>query len=185
MKARVILFKESGKYYTQEDWEVPENCIVPAHMDLSKDFRRIGNGAVLVVTQEPWGYPHLFPGNSVAEAAQGLRDFLQEKEIEPVEPDPVWTDAQWQYVLTGDRVRIGQEGARQEADVEHSNVLDWNVDTHTYGRPAWKHREVTIKLAHLADALPFPPAFPVQILCNRERAAALLLQTQLDAKIIS
>lgn len=71
-KAQVILFKESGKYYTEEEWEIPETvpgfgfaatrpCIGPYDMKHSPDFRRIGKGAVLVITQEPWGYPHLFP----------------------------------------------------------------------------------------------------------------------------
>lgn len=78
MKAKVILFKSSGKYYTEEEWEIPtaeeleekqKNLpremrdwdFLPTCMRHSKDFRRIGAGAVLVVTQEPWGFPHLFP----------------------------------------------------------------------------------------------------------------------------
>lgn len=60
-KATVILFKPSGKYYTQEEWTVPEGAIIPADMKRSPNFRRISGGAVLVDTQEPWGYPHLFP----------------------------------------------------------------------------------------------------------------------------
>lgn len=59
--AKVILFKRSGKYYTEEEWRIPKNCIIPAYMDRSEDFRRIDGGAVLVPTQEPWGYPQLFP----------------------------------------------------------------------------------------------------------------------------
>lgn len=62
--AKVILFKRSGKYYTEEDWEIPENCITPAHMEGSPDFRRIDEGPVLIPTQEPWGYPHIFPSPS-------------------------------------------------------------------------------------------------------------------------
>jgi hypothetical protein len=62
MKAKVVLFKPSGKYYTEEEWEVPNNCIGPYNMARSPDFRRISNGPVLIETQEPWGYPHLFPG---------------------------------------------------------------------------------------------------------------------------
>lgn len=62
-KATVILFKPSGKYYTEEEWEIPPRAIGPYDMLGSKDFRRIANGAVLVVTQEPWGFPHLFPQN--------------------------------------------------------------------------------------------------------------------------
>lgn len=73
MKATVILFKSSGKYYTEEQWEVPvvvhdsspergryiREALGPWDMEHSSDFRRIENGPVLVVTQEPWGYPHL------------------------------------------------------------------------------------------------------------------------------
>lgn len=60
-KAKVILFRESGKYYTEEEWTIPANAIGPYDMRESVDFRRIGNGAVLVETQEPWGYPCLIP----------------------------------------------------------------------------------------------------------------------------
>ena len=60
--ARVILFKSSGKYYTEEQWEIPQETIVPFDMVNSPDFHRIEGGAVLIDTQEPWGYPHLFPG---------------------------------------------------------------------------------------------------------------------------
>lgn len=64
-KATVILFKDSGKYYTEEEWEFPSPqelgrpVIGPYDMGESPDFRRIGEGKVLVVTQEPWGFPHL------------------------------------------------------------------------------------------------------------------------------
>ena len=62
MKATVILFKPSGKYYTVEEWAIPHDAIGPYDMLRSVDFRRIGGGPVLVETQEPWGWPHLFPG---------------------------------------------------------------------------------------------------------------------------
>lgn len=70
-KARVILFKPGGKYYTQEEWAVPTveqvvagggtpgDSMTPYCMRFSPDFRRISGGPVLVDTQEPWGYPHL------------------------------------------------------------------------------------------------------------------------------
>jgi hypothetical protein len=61
--ALVILFKPSGKYYTSEEWRIPAGAIGPFDMKDSPDFRRIGGGAVLVETQEPWGYPQLFPGD--------------------------------------------------------------------------------------------------------------------------
>lgn len=73
--ATVILFKASGKYYTEEQWRIPTreeaerqpgyrrgDMVVPYVMRWSPDFRRIGGGAVLIPTQEPWGYPHLLPG---------------------------------------------------------------------------------------------------------------------------
>lgn len=59
-EAQVILFKDSGKYYTEETWAIPQGAMGPFDMQCSQDFRRIGGGAVLVVTQEPWGYPHVF-----------------------------------------------------------------------------------------------------------------------------
>jgi len=60
-KAVVILFKPSGKYYTTEEWTVPDNCLAPVDMLHSPDFRRISGGPVLIPEQAPWGYPHLFP----------------------------------------------------------------------------------------------------------------------------
>lgn len=62
VRVKVTLFKPSGKYYTTEEWRIPANAIGPADMLRSPDFRRIGEtGPVLVETQEPWGFPHLFP----------------------------------------------------------------------------------------------------------------------------
>lgn len=57
-RAQVILFKASGKYYTEEYWRVPEGATIPSDMDRSPDFRRIDNGPVLI-TSECWGYPCL------------------------------------------------------------------------------------------------------------------------------
>lgn len=58
--AKVILFKTSGKYYTEEDWGIPAGSIGPWDMDKSPDYHTIDGGPVLVETQEPWGFPHLF-----------------------------------------------------------------------------------------------------------------------------
>lgn len=66
-RASVTLFKPSGKYYTGESWRVPENAIGPYDMASSPDFRRIGDGPVLVESEphsqspndENWGYPHI------------------------------------------------------------------------------------------------------------------------------
>lgn len=72
--AKVILFKPSGKYYTEERWEIPTydetlerggnggDSAIPYCMRFSKDFRQIDGGPALVITQEPWGYPHLIQG---------------------------------------------------------------------------------------------------------------------------
>ena len=62
MKVKVTLFKPNGRYYTEEEWEVPPNAIGPADMQRSPNFRRIDGGAVLI-EWEQWGYPHLFPGD--------------------------------------------------------------------------------------------------------------------------
>lgn len=60
-KTNVILFKPSGKYYTEEEWEVPEDTIGPFDMINSPDFRRIDGGPVLINDEVIWGYPCLFP----------------------------------------------------------------------------------------------------------------------------
>lgn len=57
--AKVILFKDSGKYYTEEYWKIPDDAMGPHDMVNSPDFHRIGGGGVYVKTQEPWGYPWL------------------------------------------------------------------------------------------------------------------------------
>lgn len=73
----VNLFKESGKYYTSESWRVTRRIRTDhtgEEVDLtliedvkdSPDFRRIGNGAVIVPSEpefegdENFGYPQLF-----------------------------------------------------------------------------------------------------------------------------
>lgn len=60
-EAVVTLFKPDGKYYTEEIWKIPPGAIGPYDMEHSPDFRRISGGHVLVESQEPWGFPHLFP----------------------------------------------------------------------------------------------------------------------------
>lgn len=66
-RASVILFKESGKYYTGESWRVPAGAIGPWDMEKSLDFHRIGTGLVLVTSEalneypedDNWGFPQL------------------------------------------------------------------------------------------------------------------------------
>jgi hypothetical protein len=73
MRAKVILFRPSGKYYTEEEWRIPaevhdyshergdytREALLPADMRHSPDFHRIDGGPVLIPEQEPWGFPHL------------------------------------------------------------------------------------------------------------------------------
>jgi len=61
-RVQVILFRPSGKYYTEEYWDRPPGSIDPYDMEKSPQFRRIEGGPVLVPAQEPWGFPALFPG---------------------------------------------------------------------------------------------------------------------------
>jgi hypothetical protein len=58
----VQLYRPGGKYSTEEQWRIPAGAIGPYDMINSPDFRRISNGSVVVPAQEPWSYPHLFPG---------------------------------------------------------------------------------------------------------------------------
>lgn len=60
--AKVILFKPTGKFHTEEEWRIPTGAIGPYDMAQSPDFRQIAGGPVLVETQEPWGFPHLLTG---------------------------------------------------------------------------------------------------------------------------
>lgn len=61
--AKIITFRESGKYYTEEKWEIPKHAIGPYHMADSGDYElwRAAHPTwfALVPDQEPWGYPHL------------------------------------------------------------------------------------------------------------------------------
>ena len=89
-RVTVILFKPRGKYYTEERWRIPEivqdwserrgtferPAMGPYDMLQSPDFRRIDGGAVLVESQEPWGFPHLFPGVSACEPHERQKVIL-------------------------------------------------------------------------------------------------------------
>lgn len=94
----VVLFRASGKYYTEETWRVPADAIGPYDMDRSPDFRRIDDGAVLVEAQEPWGFPHLFPSLEGAAQMAAVWDegyvagSADERHEEPSRPNP-YTDS--------------------------------------------------------------------------------------------
>jgi hypothetical protein len=69
LRADVILFTRSGKYYTEDHWRIPPpptptSVSLPQDMINSPDFHRIDGGPVLV-EGEPWGYPHLFPADVI------------------------------------------------------------------------------------------------------------------------
>ena len=54
--ARVVRIKDSGKYYTEEEWRIPENAFFPRSMADSPDAR-LDDGSIYVVpAQYPWGY---------------------------------------------------------------------------------------------------------------------------------
>lgn len=80
-RAKVILFKPSGKYYTEEEWIIPWEAQGPFDMINSVNFRRIDGGAVFVCSGDPlqgtgWGYPHLFPPQLTKKS---LIEILQER----------------------------------------------------------------------------------------------------------
>lgn len=92
--ARVILFKASGKYYTEEAWLIPTldevlagggnrgDATIPYCMRFSTNFRRIEGGPILVVTQEPWGYPHLIPVDGLNPACPDHK-LVQHRDLKP------------------------------------------------------------------------------------------------------
>lgn len=86
--ATVTLFKGSGKYYTEEQWEIPEGALGPYAMSESKDARLIGDdGYAVVPSQEPWGYPHLIaPGSIKGRASDDAS----------AEPDEVAVERPWE-----------------------------------------------------------------------------------------
>ena len=82
MYVTVVLFRISGKYYTEEQWEVPEDAIGPWDMVNSTDFRRISGGHVLIPDQEPWGYPCILPAtiqDTVTEMQNTLDSVINER----------------------------------------------------------------------------------------------------------
>lgn len=101
--AKAILFKPSGKYYIEDEWEIPTEAelkskqrnlpeaqhtfdFLPSCMLFSKDFRRLSGGAVLIPDQEPWGYPHLFS------AIQEPRETVDSLRKIKTEVDSLWDD---------------------------------------------------------------------------------------------
>lgn len=57
--ARVVRIKDSGKYYTEEEWRIPENAFFPRSMADSPDAR-LDDGSIYVVpAQYPWGYEEI------------------------------------------------------------------------------------------------------------------------------
>ena len=58
-KLKVSLFKPSGRYYTEEEWEIPLNAFGPYDMRFSRDYRTIDKGPVLISEESPWGYPYI------------------------------------------------------------------------------------------------------------------------------
>lgn len=57
--ARVVRIKDSGKYYTEEEWRIPENAFFPRSMANSPDARLENGGIYIVPAQYPWGYEEM------------------------------------------------------------------------------------------------------------------------------
>jgi hypothetical protein len=91
LRAAVMLFKPSGKYYSEESWRIPApptptSASLPQDMLHSPDFHRIDGGPVLVM-DGPWGYPHLFPAEWVL---------------------PTWQEALAQHIAAELRAQVAQ-----------------------------------------------------------------------------
>lgn len=56
----VVLFTDSGEAKERELWRIPQCAMGPEDMRLSPDFRRVGDGDILVRTQKPWHREHRF-----------------------------------------------------------------------------------------------------------------------------
>lgn len=54
--ARVVRIKDSGKYYTEEEWRIPDNAYYPRGMAESPDAHLEDGGIYIVPAQYPWGY---------------------------------------------------------------------------------------------------------------------------------
>lgn len=57
--ARVVRIKDSGKYYTEEQWRIPDNAYYPRSMAKSPDARLEDGGIYIVPAQYPWGYEEI------------------------------------------------------------------------------------------------------------------------------
>lgn len=57
--ARVVRIKDSGKYYTEEEWRIPENAHCPRDMADSPDARLDDYSIYVVPAQYPWGYEEI------------------------------------------------------------------------------------------------------------------------------
>lgn len=140
-KARVILFKPSGKYYCEEEWRIPKmvpvpgtsrmrNVIGPYDMGFSPDFRRISGGSVLVETQEPWNYPHLFPGGSQwAPAIEAERSAIDQINVDPLKLEVVP-----KTIDTYERVLSGLKGLQFPTSEKRTCVCAHPFDAH-YDEP--------------------------------------------------
>lgn len=92
-----------------------------------------------------------------------------------------WRPAALRFVLAGDRIRIGTD----ETIVTASSLGVWHADNMDPWRPvAWTHEELRLDLEANPGLKQYPANTPCDILCDAARAAALLLQTELEAELI-
>lgn len=57
--ARVVRIKGSEKYYTEEQWRIPENAYYPRSMAESPDAHLDDRGIYIIPAQYPWGYEEI------------------------------------------------------------------------------------------------------------------------------
>lgn len=104
---------------------------------------------------------------------------------------PRWVPTEWQYVASGDRVRLGTSEAEVTQATRfdgHTKVDSWRdrntgrMRDNVTGR--WDHIEIRIRLAHLPNVLEFPPAGPVEVLMDAGRRAEHIVRVNLGGETI-
>lgn len=84
--------------------------------------------------------------------------------------DPKWIMTSFLYIEQGDTLRMGGDVARVAA----VSKLDWHADVSDPYRPkAWEHTEIRADVGF--GMVNFPPGTPVEVLCDAERKAQLML----------
>lgn len=134
-------------------------------------------------------YPRSFEEEPSSATVELLAAYDGDPEDFAGDTEPFWNLGTWAEVVPGDRVRLGGV----EADVKLRYLGEWfaQIDSKRMDSgvwwdtiKAWRHFEVKVMLQ--MDGQPeksytLPPAGEVEILCDAERTAALLLQKEFGA----